>query len=63
MLLMRVGPFSPCLRVLYSCGCGRIDHFCLYPILADADEKPVFACTLFVQMRTNIPYLRVHYSW
>ena len=40
-LFVRFRMKSPCLRVLYSCGCGRIALLIVYAIRADADEKPV----------------------
>jgi len=52
----------PGLRVLYSCGCGRIAHVCVYAIRADADEQPVFARPLFLCLGSNNPRLRVLYS-
>ena len=34
----------------------------MYAIRADAEELPVFACTVFVRIQTNNPYLSVRYS-
>ena len=34
----------------------------MYAIGADAVEKAVFACMIFVRMRPNSPCLRVRYS-
>jgi len=61
-LVVRMRPNSPCLRVLYSVGCGRIAHVSVYAIRADGNKYLLFECTLFLRFRTNSPCLRVQYS-
>ena len=53
--IVRIRSNSPCLRVCYSYGFGRIDHVCKTVIRMYADESLVFASTLFVLIRTNSP--------
>ena len=53
-------PLSACVR--YSSGYGRIARSCVNAIGAFSDEEPVFACMLFVRLRTNCLCLRVCYS-
>ena len=45
----------PCMRFQYSCVYGRTARVCVYAFRADADEQPVFACTLFVRKRMFSP--------
>jgi len=37
-LFVRVLKNSPCVRVRYSCGCGRIARILVYAIRADSEE-------------------------